>query len=877
VNNRRILSLVFSSTLCLIATAALLAAVDSPTSAQGSVLYVAPDGYCGGFSPCYTTIQTAMDMSQNGDAIHVATGTYGDIHTRPSPPGYVGPGLVDQIVYMYKTVTIKGGYPLAFDGPPDPLANPTVLDAQGQGRVLFITGNISPTIEGLYITGGDAAGLGGCGQNWDAGGGVYAITATITFSNNQVVDNTALSGGHGGGLFLAGSSGVLSNNTISANTAGWNGGGLAVDHGVVALRGNTIADNNPVEFGGGGVSISYSSAQVSGNIISGNHATGGGGVSISYSDAEFSHNIISGNTTVDHGAGIAMGYGSTTLDGDIITGNTAIGQWGGGGGGVHLFHGDATLTNVVIAGNHANVLAGGLYIRGSSPRLLHTTITRNTGGDGSGVLVTDEGGVFSTVALTNTILVSQTVGITVSAGSSAYLEATLWGTGPWENGDDWAGEGTIDIGAINLWGLPAFEDASSGDYHITAASSALDAGINAGIATDMDGDPRPMGDGYDIGADELFILTAVFTHSAPDWLGQTTVFTNTTVPTATNSYVWAFGDGLTTTVENPSHLYAEPGQYTVVLTATNQAVTDTASSVVTVYGPPAAGYDAYPTEGIQPLTVVFTNTTTTVPPGDPSLLYLWQFGDGAASSLRDPAHTYTAAGVYTVTLWTANAAGADALIRTGLVTVYEPVHAQFSAWPIAGGAPLVVTFTNQSTGDYTALLWDFGDVETSTLPNPSHTYTTPGSYAVTLWINGPGGTDWELKEGYITVERRYRAYLPLALRNYLLPPPYYVTLAAGRPNCAWTGVWGYVLGVDGLPEPNVQMQVGNDQGWTVDTITDLNGFYRVEFWAGPKAGKWFVCVFKGGQPRSFQYWWQTNADCDSPYSVQEVHVDWQHR
>ena len=144
-------------------------------------------------------------------------------------------------------------------------------------------------------------------------------------------------------------------------------------------------------------------------------------------------------------------------------------------------------------------------------------------------------------------------------------------------------DGTIITGTVNIWDPPAFKDADSGDYHITAASAALDAGMDAGITTDIDGHPRPMRSGYDMGADELPpVPIAAYTHSAPDWLGQTTVFTNTTVPSATNSYVWAFGDGLITTLENPSHLYADPGVYTIVLTATNQAGTDATSGVVTV-------------------------------------------------------------------------------------------------------------------------------------------------------------------------------------------------------------------------------------------------------------------------------------------------------
>jgi hypothetical protein len=92
-----------------------------------------------------------------------------------------------------------------------------------------------------------------------------------------------------------------------------------------------------------------------------------------------------------------------------------------------------------------------------------------------------------------------------------------------------------------------------------------------------------------------------------------------------------------------------------------------------------------------------------------------------------------------------------------------------------------------------------------------------------------------------------------------------------------TGVYGWVLGADGLPEANVQMRVGNDQEWRADTWTDINGFYRYDFASEPVAGMWFVRVFKGGQPRSDRFWWRTSAGCDGPYAIQEVEITWQRR
>jgi cytoskeletal protein RodZ len=109
------------------------------------------------------------------------------------------------------------------------------------------------------------------------------------------------------------------------------------------------------------------------------------------------------------------------------------------------------------------------------------------------------------------------------------------------------------------------------------------------------------------------------------------------------------------------------------------------------------------------------------------------------------------------------------------------------------------------------------------------------------------------------------------------PWPYTYKSAGGRGNCSVTGVYGWVLGADGLPEANVQMRVGNDQGWRADTWTDINGFYRFDFASEPIAGMFFVRVFKGGQARSEQFWWRTSAGCEGPYAIQEVEITWQHR
>jgi hypothetical protein len=125
-----------------------------------------------------------------------------------------------------------------------------------------------------------------------------------------------------------------------------------------------------------------------------------------------------------------------------------------------------------------------------------------------------------------------------------------------------------------------------------------------------------------------------------------------------------------------------------------------------------------------------------------------------------------------------------------------------------------------------------------------------------------------------TATRKPRPPAPTPLPT---PFPYDYQSAGGRPDCTRTWVHGYVLGANGLPEAGVQMRVGNDQGWRGDVWTDVNGYYEATFEWAPKAGRWFVRVFKGGVSRSMQFWWDTSGGCTSPYSLQEVEIIWKHR
>ena len=155
---------------------------------------------------------------------------------------------------------------------------------------------------------------------------------------------------------------------------------------------------------------------------------------------------------------------------------------------------------------------------------------------------------------------------------------------------------------------------------------------------------------------------------------------------------------------------------------------------------PVAGFSPDSSGGEAPVTVSFLNSST----GDITD-YSWDFGDGGGSLAQNPSHTYTVAGTYTVTLTVTGPGGSDTATCGSCIVVTDPVPpapvADFSPDSPGGEAPVTVSFMNMSTGDITSYSWDFGDGGGSTTQNPSHTYTTAGTYSVSLTVTGPGGSD----------------------------------------------------------------------------------------------------------------------------------------
>jgi uncharacterized repeat protein (TIGR01451 family) len=358
-----------------------------PARAAGMQRYVAPGGINSGndctesSNPC-ATMQHAVDVAISGDEILVASGTYTDINFNAG-------SISTQTVYINKTLTLGGGYTTANWTNPDPEANPTVLDAAGRGRVIYIAGSASPTIVGFIIQNGNAA--------TDNGGGIFIQSGTPLIAANTILSGTA---SHGGGIYNNVGSPRLKANIISSNTA-VNGGGFFSDGGIPTTLNNVFRDNRAVSGGWGG--------------------------------------------------GLANNISSTVVvQNDVFYHNTAA----SGGGLVNA--GTLLVTNAIIFSNTANTSGGALYNYSGSTVIDHSDVVGNTGGD----YFTSTG----RITVTNSISVA-----------------------------------------------PLFQDAPSGDFHLQAASPARDAGTTlADVSDDFDGQARPFGPDYDMGADEYYPDSSCF-------------------------------------------------------------------------------------------------------------------------------------------------------------------------------------------------------------------------------------------------------------------------------------------------------------------------------------------------------------------------------
>ena len=455
------------------------------------------------------TIQAGIDGAAPGDTVMVAPGRY----------------VVYWLEWHGKGVTVMSTDPLD-----SVVVAATVIDGDSLDPVVYFNEGEDSTavLTGFTITGGYASYFG-------LGGGILCAGSSPTISHNVITDNHVEDGG-GIGCTLY-SDPIIRENIIGGNSATVHGGGIMTLIGCSPrIVDNIIADNTAVR-GGGGISLYSGAGVISGNVVVRNHAgSQGGGVNVGQEENTIlvSANLIADNIAGWEGSGVAFVQGLSTIAGNTISGNVSQSSSGGGiyvwaNGGVvtgnDIFgnqayrDGGGVMTDGVLGADfiennriHANTAdrGGGIACVSASPdEILHNTIVGNTA-------LTAGGGVFwaaddyfpvddqirDTILWDNVAPVGKELYVAVEGPSRLRIDHSLIDGGLAsvfeEPGDilDWE-EGNIDAD-------PSFAGPPDDAYHLAADSPCIDAGIDAGVQSDFEGDPRPQGYAPDIGSDETF-------------------------------------------------------------------------------------------------------------------------------------------------------------------------------------------------------------------------------------------------------------------------------------------------------------------------------------------------------------------------------------
>lgn len=390
-----------------------------------------------------------------------------------------------------------------------------------------IAGNVSSSAGGGVVLSGETALLADsqvlynqagawAGGVWVASGQAHIVNALI--EGNQAFPNS------GGGIEINGDWGpvylLLEHSVLQGNIAQGNGGGLHVWHSAADVVDVQFLNNHSLGEGGGGVAASNEGeAVVSDSLFSGNEAMWGGGLFAGQlSVLRLERSAVTANTAADSGGGLWIDEGSTAIvNSSWFEFNSAASQGGG------LWHyGPLTMMDTAIRYNQAGNIGGGVTSccpeGGGALDMTNCLVADNEGTYGGGIAPFWHGTLTNVTVAHNVCTAPDCVGGVDATRNEAnqqhwFRSAVLWGNAnsdlACETGYCRADASDIGVGGAysgvgNLSTDPHFVDAANGDYHLAAWSPVINAGTALGAPDhDFDGDPRPLGYGFDMGYDEF--------------------------------------------------------------------------------------------------------------------------------------------------------------------------------------------------------------------------------------------------------------------------------------------------------------------------------------------------------------------------------------
>ncbi len=294
---------------------------------------------------------------------------------------------------------------------------------------------------------------------------------------------------------------------------------------------------------------------------------------------------------------------------------------------------------------------------------------------------------------------------------------------------------------------------------------------------------------------------------------------NSTNTTGSN---WNFGDGNVSNDSDPNHIYFLDGVYTVTLISSGICGPDTSTSQVTIQTLPQAEFSFTQNGSCTPVTVVFENESS---PNATSFAWSFPGGNPSTSSLENPSISYPNEGVFDVMLIAFSPAGSDTLLWNELISVGAAPDAAF----LLSNVQTTVTLDNESVGAE-SYLWLFGDGETSTDPNPEHTYASFGTYTISLIaMNSCGNDTLEIVIELSTIPNAFFGY-----SDHSGCAPFEVSFIDQSQNSPTFWFWSFEGGnpaTSDIQNPtvvytvpgsyNVFLQATNSQGTDVLLLNDL--------------------------------------------------------
>jgi PKD repeat protein len=256
--------------------------------------------------------------------------------------------------------------------------------------------------------------------------------------------------------------------------------------------------------------------------------------------------------------------------------------------------------------------------------------------------------------------------------------------------------------------------------------------------------------------------TASFVVTPSAGVAGVTNFVCSDTSTGATSWSWNFGDGGTSSAQNPAHVYNAPGTYTIQLTVNGQSF---ASRVVSVSSGVASDFSFSPSNPTTQTNINFIDRSS-----GSITSWFWNFGDGTSSTLQNPVKRYAAGGNYAVTLTVSTSTGLQSVNShpvavTTATPAAPPVSAAFAMSSPAVAVRANVAFTDQSTGSPASWQWNFGDGSSSTAQNPTHAYTSQGSYGVSLTVSNASSSSTISRVITILPPAAYRSLIPAAAQT----------------------------------------------------------------------------------------------------------------